>query len=125
MNNINFVGMYDVGDEEFILGKEKTVEVPETGESAGRLGVLSLIGVLCRKVTYWVFSKLFLPQNYPGDKVTNLMELTDDGALKTTTKKGNGVNIRVMKVITILSTLNLTLNYEKNIFLEKFPASSL
>ena len=52
------------------------------------------------------------------------MELTDDGALKTTTKKGNGVNIRVMKVITILSTLNLTLNYEKNIFLDKFPASS-
>ena len=32
MNNINFVGMYDVGDEEFILGKENTVEVPETGE---------------------------------------------------------------------------------------------
>ena len=30
------------------------------------------------------------------------MELTDDGALKTTTKKGNGVNIRMMKVITIL-----------------------
>ena len=40
------------------------------------------------------------------------MELTDDGALKTTTKKGNGVNIRVMKVITILSlSLKLTLNY--------------
>ena len=54
-----------------------------------------------------------------------MMELTDDGALKTTTKKGNGVNIRVMKVITIMSSLNLTLNYEKNIFLEKFPASSL
>ena len=49
------------------------------------------------------------------------MELTDDGALKTTTKKGNGVNIRMMKVITMLSSLN----YEKNIFLEKFPASSL
>ena len=65
------------------------------------------------------------PQNYPGDKVTNLMELTDDGALKTTTKKGNGVNIRMMKVITILSSLNLTLNYEKNIFLGKFPAASL
>ena len=31
--------------------------------------------------------------------MTNLMELTSDGALKTTTKKGNGVNIRVMKVI--------------------------
>ena len=30
--------------------------------------------------------------------MTNLMELTSDGALKTTTKKGNGVNIRVMKV---------------------------
>ena len=54
-----------------------------------------------------------------------MMELTDDGALKTTTKKGNGVNIRVMKVITILSTLNLTLNYEKTIFLDKFQASSL
>ena len=36
VNNINFVGMYDVGDEEFILGKENTVEVPETGENAGR-----------------------------------------------------------------------------------------
>ena len=32
MNNVNFVGMYDIGDEEFTLGKEKTVEVPETGE---------------------------------------------------------------------------------------------
>ena len=32
MNNINFVGMYDIGDEEFTLGKEKTVEVPETGD---------------------------------------------------------------------------------------------
>merc|ERR1719419_253238 len=63
VNNINYVGMYDIGDEEFTLGKEKTVEVPET-----------------------------------GDKVTNLMELTSKGALKTTTKKGNGVNIRVMKV---------------------------
>ena len=31
MNNINYVGMYDIGDEEFTLGKEKTVEVPETG----------------------------------------------------------------------------------------------
>ena len=31
--------------------------------------------------------------------MTNLMELTSDGALKTTTKKSNGVNIRVMKVI--------------------------
>ena len=31
--------------------------------------------------------------------MTNLMELTSDGALKTTTKKANGVNIRVMKVI--------------------------
>ena len=51
------------------------------------------------------------------------MELTDDGALKTTTKKGNGVNIRMMKVITILSSLNLTLN--SDIFLEQFPASSL
>ena len=50
-----------------------------------------------------------------------MMELTDDGALKTTTKKGNGVNIRVMKVIAILSTLNLTLN--DGIFLEKIPAS--
>ena len=54
-----------------------------------------------------------------------MMELTDDGALKTTTKKGNGVNIRMMKVITMLSSLNLTLNYEKTILLEKFPASSL
>ena len=52
------------------------------------------------------------------------MELTDDGALKTTTKKGNGVNIRVMKVITILSFLKLTLNYEKKKnFLIKFRAS--
>ena len=32
VNNINFVGMYDIGDEEFTLGKEKTVEVPETGD---------------------------------------------------------------------------------------------
>ena len=32
MNNINYVGMYDIGDEEFTLGKEKTVEVPETGD---------------------------------------------------------------------------------------------
>ena len=31
--------------------------------------------------------------------MTNLMERTSDGALKTTTKKGNGVNIRGMKVI--------------------------
>ena len=50
------------------------------------------------------------------------MELTDDGALKTTTKKGNGVNIRVMKVIAIMSSLNLTLNYKKSIFLEKIPS---
>ena len=32
MNNINYVGMYDIGDEEFTLGKENTVEVPETGD---------------------------------------------------------------------------------------------
>ena len=32
MNNINYVGMFDIGDEEFTLGKENTVEVPETGE---------------------------------------------------------------------------------------------
>ena len=32
VNNVNFVGMYDIGDEEFTLGKENTVEVPETGE---------------------------------------------------------------------------------------------
>ena len=30
--------------------------------------------------------------------MTNLMELEADGALKTTTKKANGVNVRVMKV---------------------------
>ena len=38
-------------------------------------------------------------KTHTGDKVTNLMELTSDGGLKTTTKKGNGVNIRVMKVV--------------------------
>ena len=32
VNNINYVGMFDIGDEEFTLGKENTVEVPETGE---------------------------------------------------------------------------------------------
>ena len=32
MNNIYYVGMYDIGDEEFTLGKENTVEVPETGD---------------------------------------------------------------------------------------------
>ena len=32
VNNVNFVGMYDIGDEEFTIGKENTVEVPETGE---------------------------------------------------------------------------------------------
>ena len=32
INNINFVGLFDIGDEEFTLGTERTVEVPETGE---------------------------------------------------------------------------------------------
>ena len=42
---------------------------------------------------------MFIEHAFAGDKVTNLMELTSDGALMTTTKKGNGVNVRVMKVI--------------------------
>ena len=40
-----------------------------------------------------------------GDKVTNLMELTSEGDLRTTTKKGNGVNIRLMKVVITMITI--------------------
>ena len=29
---INYVGLYDMGDEDFVLGKSNTVTVPETGE---------------------------------------------------------------------------------------------
>ena len=32
--------MYDIGDEEFTLGKEKTVEVPETGDISSVVKVL-------------------------------------------------------------------------------------
>ena len=32
INNINFVGLFDIGDEEFTLGAEKTMNIPETGE---------------------------------------------------------------------------------------------
>merc|ERR1712008_441041 len=83
INNINFVGLFDFGDEEFTLGAEKTIDIPETGE-----------------------------------KITNLMELTSEGELKTTTKKSSGVNIRVMKVEgnKIKSENNLTKNDETKVF---------
>ena len=47
-----------------------------------------------------------------GEKITNLMELSSEGELKTTTKKSSGVNIRVMKVEgnEIRSENNLTKN---------------
>ena len=47
-----------------------------------------------------------------GEKITNLMELSPEGELKTTTKKSSGVNIRVMKVEgnKIKSENNLTKN---------------
>ena len=32
VNNINYVGIFDMGDEEFTIGKENTVEVPGTGD---------------------------------------------------------------------------------------------
>ena len=39
------------------------------------------------------------------------MELTSDGALKTTTKKGNGVNIRVMKVTVMMMMMMMLEGY--------------
>ena len=33
VNNINYVGIFDMGDEEFTIGKENTVEVPGTGDN--------------------------------------------------------------------------------------------